>query len=340
MHDIAAMHARFQVIIDARELTPCKLKEKRARAMQSLIATAGDSGRESHVAFHVARPTIVEDAGFSGAAAQPRTRDADAAVAAALDAGANPGANRLAGALSADRMRHGDRVVPEPLVVSAFGRASTIEEARAAALGTLDRALRSRQQPKCTPAKRKSLSDVFRTVGVQTRRAGANVEIYGSENRYFIRSGPQLRTSGLNFAHISDVDLAAQVRHTLKALFCVPNHFYGQALTAEALETRALVANLMECADSADLKTISIRAAQTQFFTEIRRGNEVLQTLFNVRFPSQRRAARVVQDISRACHEKKTQRVLTLPLKHYRSTSSLEKHLVPRSDARVTGALQ
>ena len=26
MHDIAAMHARFEVIIDALELTPCKLK--------------------------------------------------------------------------------------------------------------------------------------------------------------------------------------------------------------------------------------------------------------------------------------------------------------------------
>jgi len=43
------------------------------------------------------------------------------------------------------------------------------------------------------------------------------------------------------------------------------------------------VATLMECADSADLKTVSIRAALTQFVTEIRRGNEGLKTLFNVR---------------------------------------------------------
>jgi len=39
----------------------------------------------------------------------------------------------------------------------------------------------------------------------------------------------------------------------------------------------------MQCASSADLKTFSIRAALTQFVTEIRRGNEGLQTLFNVR---------------------------------------------------------
>jgi len=44
------------------------------------------------------------------------------------------------------------------------------------------------------------------------------------------------------------------------------------------------VAALMECADSADLKTVSIRAALAQFVTEIRRGNEGLQTLFNVRY--------------------------------------------------------
>jgi len=33
------------------------------------------------------------------------------------------------------------------------------------------------QQPKYTLAMRKSRSDVMRTVGVQARRAGANVEI-------------------------------------------------------------------------------------------------------------------------------------------------------------------
>jgi len=99
MHDTSAMRARLQVIIDVRELTPRQLKKKRARAKQFLIATGGDSGRESHVAPHVARSAIVDDAGLGGAAAQPRTRDAHAAVAAALDAGTSPGAARLAGAL-------------------------------------------------------------------------------------------------------------------------------------------------------------------------------------------------------------------------------------------------
>ena len=98
-HDIAAIHAWLPVIIDARELTPRQLKDKRARSKQSLIATVGNFGRESHMASHVARSMIVDDAGLGGAAAQPRTRDADAAVAAALDADANPGAARLAGAL-------------------------------------------------------------------------------------------------------------------------------------------------------------------------------------------------------------------------------------------------
>jgi len=303
MHDIAAMHARLQVIIDARELTPRPLKEKRARAKQSLIATAGDSGRESHMASHVARYTIVDDAGLGGAAVQPRTRDADAAVAAVLDAGENPGAARLSVALAADRVRRGDRAVPEPPVVPEFGGAITVEEERAASLGTLDRTFRSMQQPKYTRAKRKSLSDVFRTVGVQERRAGAIVEIYESGNPYSIRSGAQIRTAGLKFAHILEVELASHVPDTLNAFFCAPNHFYGHALTAESLETPALVATLMECADSADVKTISIRAALTQFVTEIRRGNEGLQTLFNVRCLSHRRAARVVQDTRRACND-------------------------------------
>jgi len=327
LQDIAAIPARLPVIIDARELTPRQLKDKRARSKQSLIATVGNFGRESHMASHVARSTIVDDAGLGGAAAQPRTRDADAAVAAALDAGANPGAARLAGALAADRVRHGDRAVPEPPVVPAFGRASTVEEARAAALGTLDRKFRPMQKPKYTPAKRKSLSDVLRTVEVQAWRAGAKVEIYRSENPYSFRSGAQLRTSVLNFARISDVVLASQVRDTLNAFYCAPNQFYGQAPTAASLETPALVAALMECADSADLKTVSIRAALAQFVTEIRRGNEGLQTLFIVRCLSHRSAAN-------------TQRILTLPLTNKRPMSCLVTHLVPRSDAHLTCALQ
>jgi len=58
------------------------------------------------------------------------------------DACANAGASRLAGALAAHRVSHDDRAVLEPPVVPAFGGASTVEEARAAALGTLDRTLR------------------------------------------------------------------------------------------------------------------------------------------------------------------------------------------------------
>jgi len=170
------------------------------------------------------------------------------------------------------------------------------------------------QQPKNTPAKRKSLSDILRTVREQARRAGANVEIYGSENPYYIRSGAQLRTAGLKFAHISDVELASQVRDSLNGFFCALNHFYGQALTAESLETPAIVATLMECADSEDLKTVSIRAALTQFFNEIRRENESFQTLFIVRFLSHQRAAQVVQDVRRTCNDTYTERILILPL--------------------------
>jgi len=127
-------------------------------------------------------------------------------------------------------------------------------------------------------------SDVMRTVGVHARRTGANVEIYWSENPYSIFSGAQLRTAGLKFTHISDAGLALHVRDTLNACFCAPHHFYGQALTAELLETSTLVTTLMGCADSFDLKTVSVRAALTQFVTELRRGNEGLQTLLNVRF--------------------------------------------------------
>jgi len=193
-----------------------------------------------------------------------------------LDDGSNPGAALMAGALAADRVHHGDRAVPEPPVVTEFGGACTVEEARAAALGTNGPTFRSMKEPNYTPAKRKSLRDVWRTVGVRARRAGASVEIYGSENPYFNRSGAQLRTSGLNVAHISDVELAARMRDTLKACFCVPNHFYGQSLAAESLETSALVTTLMECADSADFKTASVRAALTQVVSEVRRGNEGL----------------------------------------------------------------
>jgi len=65
MHDTAAMYTRIQVIIDARELSPRQLKEKRARSKQSLIDKAGDSGRESHAASHVAISAIVDETGLA-----------------------------------------------------------------------------------------------------------------------------------------------------------------------------------------------------------------------------------------------------------------------------------
>ena len=104
------------------------------------------------------------------------------------------------------------------------------------------------------------------------------------------------------------------MRDTVNVFFCAPNHFYGQTLTAESLETPALLATLMECADSADLKTVSILATLMQFVTEIRLGNEGLRTLIYVRCLSNRREARVVQVICCASNETYTQRILTLPL--------------------------
>jgi len=142
---MAAMHAWLRVIIYARALTPSQLREKRARAKKALAVTASGSESGSHLAAHVARSAIVDDAGSDGAAAQPRTRDADAVIAAARDAGAAPRAARLSGALAADRARHGDRAVPAPPVVPAGGSAINVEEARAAALANLDRTFQSMQ---------------------------------------------------------------------------------------------------------------------------------------------------------------------------------------------------
>jgi len=133
------------VIIDARALTPPQLREKRARAKKALAVTASGSESGSHLAAHVSSSAIVDDAGSGGAAAQPRARDADAVIAAARDAGAAPGAAPVAGALAADRVRHGDRAVPAPPVVPAGGSAINVEEERAAALANLDRTFQSMQ---------------------------------------------------------------------------------------------------------------------------------------------------------------------------------------------------
>jgi len=74
------------------------------------------------------------------------------------------------------------------------------------------------------------------------------------------------------------------------------------------------MAALMKLAESANLKTASIRAALTQFITKIRHGSDGSQTLFNVRCMSHRRAARVLQDIPRACDDTEAQRMQILPL--------------------------
>ena len=283
-HEMAAMHGRLRVILADRAQTPRQLKEPRARAKSSLAARAGESVADSHVAAHVARSANVDDEDLGGAAAQPRARAADAAIAAARDAGATPGGARLARALVADRARHGDRDVPAPPVAPAQAASAggTVEEARAAALASMDKVFQSMQQPKFTPAKRKSMSDVLRTVGVHARRAGANAEIYGSENPFSIRSGVQLRAAALKFANITDPVIATQVRDTLNAFFTAPNHFYGQALTAESLSTADLVGVMMACADGAKLKTLATRAVLTQFLSELRRGNDAMQLYFKV----------------------------------------------------------
>jgi len=149
--DMAAMHAWIRVNFYARALKPRQLKEKRARAKNAMAVTTSGSESRSHQAAHVARSAIVYDAGLGGAATQPRARDADLAMDAARDVGAAVGAARLAGALAADRVRHGNRAVPAPGVVRTGGSANNLKEARAAALANLDRTFQSMQQPKYTP---------------------------------------------------------------------------------------------------------------------------------------------------------------------------------------------
>jgi len=192
--------------------------------------------------------------------------------------------SRTATALTGDRVRNGDRTVPAPPVLPAGGSANSVEGARPDALANLVRTFESMQQPKYTAAKRKSVRDVLRTAGVHAWRTGANVQIHGSENPYSVRSGAQLRTVGLKRIHIFDAGLALKVRDPLNAFFCAPRNFFGQALTAKSLERSTLVPTLMGSADSFDLKTISVRAALTQFVTELCRGIEGLQTLLNVHF--------------------------------------------------------
>jgi len=142
-------------------------------------------------------------------------------------------------------VRHEDRPVPAPPVAFApVARVGgNVEEARASALDSMDNVFESMQQPKYTPAKRKSMNDVLRTVGVDDRRAGAIAKTYGSENSISIRSGARLCAAGLTFANISDPVIATQVRATLSSFFSAPNHYSGQTLTAESL-TRSTLAGI------------------------------------------------------------------------------------------------
>jgi len=118
-HDMTAKHGRLLVILADRAKSPRQLKEQRARAKSSLDATAGASGAGSYFAAHVARSVNLDVDDLGCAAAQPRARAANAAIAAARDPGATPGGARQAGAFVADRARHGDRDVPAPPVVPA-----------------------------------------------------------------------------------------------------------------------------------------------------------------------------------------------------------------------------
>jgi len=197
-HDMAAMHGRRRVIIADRAKSHLKLKEQRAREKISLAATEGASGSGSHFAAHVVRSATVHFQDLGGPAAQPRARAADAAIMAARDAGATSGGARLAGALVADRARHGDRNVPAPPVVPAPAASVSgiVEEARRAALARMNKAFQSMQQQTFTSAKHESMEDDLRTVGVHSRPAGANAEMYGSENPFSARSGVQLRAAG------------------------------------------------------------------------------------------------------------------------------------------------
>jgi len=233
--------------------------------------------------MHVAQAAIVDERGLGRTAAQPCARRADAAIAAAKDAGASVGGDRIAGAMAADRSMHGARDVSAPPVgIMSAGSAagSTVEEARAPALATFEGAFRALAQPKYSPAKRKSMEGVLGEVKMRATRMGANTEIYGSCNYFSGRTGMQLRQEGMRFSNISTGDLAAQVRSTLKASFDEPCYLSGSSLTAEAVTTEALMEILRTCASEAKLTNIAALTAVWQYILELRRSNEGLSVQF------------------------------------------------------------
>lgn len=84
----------------------------------------------------------------------------------------------------------------------------------------------------------------------------------------------------MKLAHITDVDLSAQVRETLNAFVGPPHVLIGRSSTAETLNFSDVVETLMECTDEAGLTQISARAALTQFFAGAPRGNADVEALF------------------------------------------------------------
>jgi len=274
-HSVSDMQSRVREDMAKRPPTARKKKLKRAVGKKALSqAPAGPVPRP--LAMHVTKATIVDGWGLGGAAAQLRARRADAAIAAAKDAGASVGGVRIAGAMAAKRRMHLGRDVPAPPVgIMSAGSAAgcTVEEARAASLATLDEDFRALQQPKYCPAKRKSTKDVLGEVKMRATRMGTNTEIYGSCNYFSGSTGMQLRTPGLRFANISTREPAAQVRSTFRAFFDEPYYLSGSSLTAETVTTEALMEILTTCASEAKLTNIAALTAKKQYILEMRRSN-------------------------------------------------------------------
>jgi len=94
-----------------------------------------------------------------------------------------------------------------------------VEEERAATPATFDEAFSALQQPKYTPAERKSMTAVWGEAKINAARMGSNAKIYGSSNPFSVRAGAQLRSAGMRFVQISDVELSSQVRVTMIFFF-------------------------------------------------------------------------------------------------------------------------
>jgi len=214
------MLTRLTEIMRKRPVTARQQKEKRKKSKAALAASSSDIGG-SLLAAHVTRATIAEEWCLEGAAAGPRTRRADAVVAATKDAGATAGDAHLAGAMAADQSMQGNRAVTAPLVALSRPQSagSTVEEERLAALTTFDGAFRALQQPQYIPTKRRAMKDVLGEVKINAARMGSNAEIYGCSNPFLVRTSAQFRTASMRFVSISDVELPSQVRQAKNAFF-------------------------------------------------------------------------------------------------------------------------